>query len=150
MQHATGETIIMCTSYPRHARRARHALPRGHPVLAALVLAAGALAILATVLVPALRQAPVSAPQAPASTPAYVHPRPPVIAPPAPARPRPAPVSRYTVRPGDSLWSVALAHYGTGRDWGRIYTANRATIGPDPGMIRPGQVLTIPRDTRQE
>jgi len=29
-------------------------------------------------------------------------------------------------------------------DWRPLYEANRGVIGPDPNLIRPGQVLNIP------
>lgn len=55
-----------------------------------------------------------------------------------------------TVRPGDSLWRIAAARLvPTASDkaitagWRRIYQANRAVIGPDPGLIRPGQHLHV-------
>ena len=44
-----------------------------------------------------------------------------------------------TVRAGDTLWSIA-----GGDDWPEWYAANRDVIGPDPDLIRPGQVLTPP------
>ncbi|SFF42953.1 polysaccharide deacetylase family protein [Blastococcus tunisiensis] len=47
----------------------------------------------------------------------------------------------YVVRPGDTLASIAAGHDVS---WREIYAANRATIGPDPGLIRVGQRLTIP------
>jgi hypothetical protein len=47
----------------------------------------------------------------------------------------------YTVRQGDTLSGIGER---MGVDWRRIYEANRATIGADPNLIRPGQVLVIP------
>ena len=59
----------------------------------------------------------------------------------APA-PAPAPPPRtYTVQPGDTLWGIGQR---LGVDWRRLYEANRETIGPDPDLIRPGQVLVVP------
>jgi nucleoid-associated protein YgaU len=52
---------------------------------------------------------------------------------------------QYTVRPGDSLWSIAQAIYGNGGRWSEIYNANSAKIGPNPGLIFAGIELTIPR-----
>ncbi len=56
-----------------------------------------------------------------------------------------------TVRPGDSLWLIAARRLGSGtapiqialacREW---YATNRALIGDDPDLIRPGQVLVDP------
>jgi LysM repeat protein len=61
--------------------------------------------------------------------------------------PAPAPVpagTTYTVVAGDTLWGIAVNFYGDGMRWSEIYNANVATIGGDPGLIIPGQVLTIP------
>ena len=126
---------------PRHAALSP---PRLTPILlAALDAAVLAIAVLALVLtlthtpgMPATApRAPVSAPAAQTTTPA------PVTAPrPAAARPRP-----YVVQPGGTLWSVSAWYYGTGLDWHRIYAANRAVIGGNPDLIRPGQRLALPR-----
>jgi len=48
----------------------------------------------------------------------------------------------YTVRSGDTLSAIA-AGLGIG-DWRPLYEANKKLIGPDPDLIQPGQVLTIP------
>ena len=65
----------------------------------------------------------------------------------------PAPAQQgttYTVESGDTLWAIAQRHYGDGNQWGRIHRANMALI-PDPDLIQPGQVLTIPAaDTAEE
>ncbi len=50
----------------------------------------------------------------------------------------------YTVVAGDTLWQIAQRFYGDGSLWPTIYEANRAVIGSNPNIIRPGQVLTIP------
>lgn len=66
------------------------------------------------------------------------------------ATPERAPASAgertYTVKAGDSLWKIAKRHYGDGNRWRRIYEANEGTIGPNPDLIHPGQVLVIPQD----
>jgi LysM repeat protein len=56
-----------------------------------------------------------------------------------------------TVRAGDSLWSIAAAALGPGASaaqiatqWPRWYSRNRAVIGDDPTLIRPGQRLRPP------
>ena len=51
---------------------------------------------------------------------------------------------QYTVRPGDSLWSIAQAAYGNPLRWSDIYNRNAALIGPDPGVIFSGTVLSMP------
>jgi len=48
----------------------------------------------------------------------------------------------YTVQAGDSLSGIAQAQ-GVA-DYNEIYNLNKAIIGSDPGMIKPGQVLTMP------
>ncbi len=61
--------------------------------------------------------------------------------------PRP---SWHAVLPGDTLWSIAAERLETGdmrriaRYWPRIHRANREEIGPNPNLIRPGQVLELP------
>ncbi len=61
-----------------------------------------------------------------------------------------------TVRPGDSLWRIAARSLAAAGDavgdaaiaaaWPRWYDANRSLIGPDPGLIHPGQQLTAPAE----
>lgn len=55
------------------------------------------------------------------------------------------------VRRGDSLWSLAAASLGRGASaaaiWASVqrwHSLNRAVIGADPDLIRPGQVLRVP------
>jgi len=77
----------------------------------------------------------------------------------SPARPAPAsraprprvPVRRVLVKPGDCLWSIAALDLGPGASesaidarWRAIYAANHTLIGPDPGLVEPGQRLRIP------
>ena len=56
----------------------------------------------------------------------------------------------YTVRRGDTLWSIAEQSLHTddprsvARYWPKIHRANRDVIGPDPSLIYPGQVLHLP------
>jgi hypothetical protein len=42
------------------------------------------------------------------------------------------------------LWAIAAQELGDGNRWRELYEANRDTIGPNPSLIHPGQVLTIP------
>ncbi|MCQ1999269.1 LysM peptidoglycan-binding domain-containing protein [Arthrobacter zhaoxinii] len=55
------------------------------------------------------------------------------------------------VAAGDTLWSLAASQLGpqatdaeTAAHWPRWYELNREVIGPDPGLIHPGQVLAVP------
>jgi nucleoid-associated protein YgaU len=57
----------------------------------------------------------------------------------------------YVVRRGDTLWDIAARHLGPSasavdisRAWPAWYDANRAVIGPDPSVIRPGELLSAP------
>lgn len=49
----------------------------------------------------------------------------------------------YTVKSGDSLSAIARKLTGS-TNWQAIYEQNKAVIGSNPNMIKPGQVLTIP------
>ena len=55
--------------------------------------------------------------------------------------PRP---TRYTVAAGDTLSGIATA-LGVPGGWPTLYAANRRVIGPNPGLIQPGTILTITR-----
>ncbi|GAA1394175.1 hypothetical protein GCM10009639_28010 [Kitasatospora putterlickiae] len=48
----------------------------------------------------------------------------------------------YTVRSGDTLAGIATAQ-GVSGGWKALYDGNRATVGTDPNLIVPGQVLTL-------
>ncbi|BCL29998.1 transglycosylase SLT domain-containing protein [Streptomyces aurantiacus] len=47
----------------------------------------------------------------------------------------------YKVAEGDTLSKIAKAH--TTGDWKKLYNANRAVIGSNPAVIRPGLELTV-------
>ncbi|MCX5146689.1 LysM domain-containing protein [Streptomyces sp. NPDC048550] len=51
----------------------------------------------------------------------------------------------YTVRAGDSLSSIARRELGNEARWRELYAMNRGVIGSNPELLRPGQVLTLPR-----
>ena len=70
-----------------------------------------------------------------------------------PPRPEVAAHDAVTVRRGDTLWSIAARHLAAGasdaevaRAWPRWYAANRAVIGENPDLIRPGMRLVPPRE----
>lgn len=66
--------------------------------------------------------------------------------PPPPTEAAPATSSAprtYTVKPGDTLGSIAKKVYGTSRGWERILEANKRVI-PSPTKIRAGVELVIP------
>jgi nucleoid-associated protein YgaU len=57
-------------------------------------------------------------------------------------------VVTYTVKPGDTLWSIAQAQYGKGNDWTRIYNEplNNLNLRPDGvPLIHSGNILVIPQ-----
>ena len=65
------------------------------------------------------------------------------------------PASSVRVRRGDSLWVIAAREIGPdapdaaiARRWPRWYAANADRIGPDPGIIHPGDVLDRPATTK--
>src|SRR5215210_316900 len=49
----------------------------------------------------------------------------------------------HVVQPGDTLWAIAEAHYGSGNRFPLIVRANPTQI-TDPDLIVVGQVLKIP------
>jgi LysM repeat protein len=53
------------------------------------------------------------------------------------------PLVTWVVRPGDTLSGIAAALRVNG-GWQALYAANRRVIGPDPDVIHPGTVLTVP------
>jgi len=59
---------------------------------------------------------------------------------PAPV-PAPKPARYYTVVKGDTLTKIGAKY---GKSWPVIYNANKAIIGSNPDLIRPGQRLLIP------
>lgn len=66
-------------------------------------------------------------------------------------RPAPPP-AEVVVRPGDTLWALAVADLSPGADDAavsrraeEIYRANRTVIGPNPDLIQPDQRLRLPR-----
>ncbi len=47
----------------------------------------------------------------------------------------------YTVKKGDTLFSIAKAHYGNGNQWQKIASANN---GLQPSKLKVGQTITLP------
>lgn len=60
--------------------------------------------------------------------------------------PKATPGIPYVVVPGDNLTKIAFQAYGIGREWPRIFKANKSTLIADnnPHLIFPGEVLIIP------
>jgi hypothetical protein len=66
------------------------------------------------------------------------------------AQGRPGPVRSVEVGRGDSLWSLTAGLLPTGAPleavataWPLLYAANRAVIGEEPDLLRPGQTLRV-------
>ncbi len=153
-----GVVVDLGWSPTTHGASPRHAASDGTPTTAEpTTLPAGHGPANQAVAPPAA--APVSAPidTAPGPTDATVAPTgtagAPVTAPPAsaPITP-PAPTGgTVEVRTGDTLWGLAARALGPdatdaaiAAEWPRWYAANASTIGPDPDVLEPGQVLTVP------
>jgi 5'-nucleotidase len=47
----------------------------------------------------------------------------------------------YTVKKGDTLWQIAASHYGDGKKWREIASANP---GLTPSALRVGQTIELP------
>lgn len=63
------------------------------------------------------------------------------------------PARTVTVQAGDSLWRITAGLLPAGSDdariaatWPLVYAANRDVVGPDPGLVHPGDVLTVPAE----
>jgi nucleoid-associated protein YgaU len=141
-------------------------LPLGvpHPVRR---LAAAALGV-ALSAGPVAAHAAVDRPAPPSSVPAATataarhpeEPPPPGWTPDRPAAGAAAATARaVVVRPGDTLWSLAASRLAPGAQpddhavaaaWPRWWHTNRAVIGRDPDLIRPGQVLHPPDDSLED
>lgn len=74
----------------------------------------------------------------------------------APTR-QPDEARQVVVTAGDSLWSLVEAHLGPGAGdaevaaaWPAWWQANRSTIGDDPDLLLPGQLLTVPAPVDEE
>lgn len=64
-----------------------------------------------------------------------------------PHTPMQPPAFDYTVKPGESLWSIATQHLGNGSRFTEIVDLNRDILGDKPSFLRPGWVLRIPANT---
>ena len=112
-----------------------------------------------TITAPAAHAAPAPAQTAPASItePAVTH----TVGVPAgatravPARDHQS--TTHTVTRGESLWSIAKDHLGSGHRWTELAAANQDTVGDHPDQLESGTVLYLPdantahpdRSTRQ-
>ena len=55
-------------------------------------------------------------------------------------------IAEHKVTPDDTLSGLASHHYGNAsrKHWMFIYNANKAVIGADPGVLKPGITIKIP------
>lgn len=60
----------------------------------------------------------------------------------APAAPVQSAGGSYTVKKGDTLYSIAKTRYGNGNQYSKIVNANP---GLDPSKLKVGQTITIPQ-----
>lgn len=91
-------------------------------------------------------EAPAKAEPAKAAEPAKEAAEAPAQAEPAKAAAEPAkaePPCEHTVRTGDNLWKISRRYYGSGKNWKKIYEANKSQI-KKPEFLEPGTVLKIP------
>ena len=63
------------------------------------------------------------------------------------APPTPTFLAEHKVESGETLSGIALKYYQSAvkEKWMAIYEANKETIGDNPGMIKVGQLLKIPK-----
>lgn len=61
------------------------------------------------------------------------------------APPTVQPASTYTVREGDTFYSIARRVMGDERRWNDLLQKNRTLVKGDPRRLRPGMVLNLPR-----
>lgn len=147
--------VVPLASCPGTVGRAGDALLRRLAPAALRRLLAGTIG-LGVLLAPALANATTPTPpprpdSAATGSPGW--PTDPPAAPAWPSTPAPAaaPPATVTVQAGDSLWLIAARRLGpdadpgrTAAEWPRWYAANRSVVGPDPDLIRPGEVLHAP------
>jgi nucleoid-associated protein YgaU len=163
-----------CRQDGRVDRLARAITPLAVRRLAALLLGVGLVGAPVVAALPAQADRTVATATQQQADPAEPHvdlpaleqwtpdrPAPPVMSPRHPAEPLALLVSRphrgravsdhVVVRRGDTLWDIAARALGPGASdadiaasWPRWHAANRSTIGPDPDLILPGQLLRPP------
>ena len=54
-------------------------------------------------------------------------------------------VKKHTVVAGDTLSAISKKYYDDANKYMKIYEANKALIGDNPDMIKPGMELVIPK-----
>jgi len=57
-------------------------------------------------------------------------------------------VDEYVVKTGDTLFDIASKFFSGGDLWPLLYRENEKIIGSDPNLIKPGQILKIPKTNK--
>jgi hypothetical protein len=123
-------------------------LPFG-PLLGAAV--GGAAGALLGLIKGITSKSPEQMPLQPAPDPASMAPI--AVGPPAPVkvkkttRKKHAKPRTYTVKAGDTLSKIGAAHHVS---WHSIYAANKKTVGKNPGVLKVGQKLHIPKTSTKK
>ena len=53
--------------------------------------------------------------------------------------------SEYMIKSNDSLWKIAVATYGDGYQWVKVYNENKTKIGRNPNILISGTKLSLPK-----
>ncbi|WP_265443911.1 LysM peptidoglycan-binding domain-containing protein [Flexivirga meconopsidis] len=56
---------------------------------------------------------------------------------------------KHTVQPGETLWSIARDHLGSGERYTEIAALNHDVLGNKPGFLKPGWTLHLPAPAGQ-
>lgn len=59
-------------------------------------------------------------------------------------RTRRATPKTHTVLKGESLWSISKRYSGSGSNYNDMYQLNKTVIGPNPNVLKVGEVLRVP------
>jgi len=80
---------------------------------------------------------------APSETPSNIRSTPSSRSAPITSQPAANSSRRHTVSPGETLYSISIRYYGTGKDWRKIYLANRSVMTSETDL-KVGTRLVIP------
>ncbi len=125
--------------YRAHSLRAR--LRPSAPALGVAVLLAAALTACGGGATPTASPSPVSTAVPTPIRPSLASP----VPSPSPGTGLLGTTDTYTVKPGDTLGTIAQRVYGDATKWRVIYDANRDTIGDNPDSVKVDMRLKIPK-----
>ena len=83
-------------------------------------------------------------PEPPKPKPVVIQPPPKVVEPPPQPTPPPPQTRYYTVKSGDSLWTIARDQLGDPARHTELFELNAATLNDNPDSLRLGQKLVLP------